>query len=276
MKTHNGAAPDPDRHRRSPVVTRKYPELKGLITDDGAPVDSLFVERQYRLLTEPLNANWEGPKDGRPFIVMTDVGLFKEPKNPAIAPDAMLAVGVKWGENLREKQNRSYFLWLVGKPPDVVIEIVSNKRGGEETKKLKTYAEIGVPHYVIFDPDERLKNGKLRVFELIDGRYESMNKLWFPTVELGLRLWKGVYEGTKDTWLRWCYEDESVVLTGQEAKLAEKKLRQIAEQEKSRAELEKEQEKQRADQNQQRADQNQQRAEQLLAILRGLGVDPDA
>src|SRR5437762_14259800 len=68
-----------------------HPKLDHLITEDNKPVDSFFVEWQYRLLTEPLYSSWPGPWEGRPFLATVNVGLFYQPKNPACVPDAMLS-----------------------------------------------------------------------------------------------------------------------------------------------------------------------------------------
>ncbi len=57
--------------------------------------------------------------------------MFAVPKDPAIVPDVMLNVGVEPPEDCLAKENRSYFIWNFGKPPGVVIEIVSNKIGGK-------------------------------------------------------------------------------------------------------------------------------------------------
>ncbi len=138
------------------------PDLDALVTDDGAPVDNLFVEKQYRLLTEPLNTSWTPPGDEKRFLVATDVGIFFKDGRPPLAPDCFLSVGMAAGSSLHDKENRSYFLWLVGKPPDVVIEIVSDRRGGEATFKREACRKMGVPFYVIFDPLNRLRGGVLR------------------------------------------------------------------------------------------------------------------
>src|SRR5262249_60466438 len=105
------------------------PNLDNLVTDDGAPVDNVFVEKQQRLLTEPLYTSWPGPGEGRPFLAMADVGLFHTYREPPLVPDALLSVDVALGEDLQVRENRSYFQWLLGKAPDVVIEIVSDTRG---------------------------------------------------------------------------------------------------------------------------------------------------
>src|SRR5712692_470603 len=70
------------------------PNLDDLVTEDGAAVDNIYTEKQYRLLTEPLYSSWAGPGEGRPFLVTTNVGLFPIPRNPAIVPDVMLSLDV--------------------------------------------------------------------------------------------------------------------------------------------------------------------------------------
>jgi hypothetical protein len=129
----------------------------------------------------------------------------------------------------------------MGKPPDMVIEVVSDRSGGEEDFKLEEYARIGVPYYVIFDPDEHLRGGVLRVFHLVRGGYRSRKASWLPRVGLGLKLWEGTFEGLTRSWLRWCDHEGIVVPTGEE-----------------------------------RAEQERQRAERLAAQLRALGIDPEA
>jgi Uma2 family endonuclease len=217
--------------RHSPADEQR--SLDHLITDDGAPADSFFVEKQRRLLTSPLTNYWPGPGEGRPFIVASDVGLFFEPTNPALSPDVMLAIDVRLGENLQIQRNRSYFVWLLGKVPDVVIEIVSDCDGGEETYKLETYCYHGVPYYVIFDPGEHLEHGALRVFARRGDKYELADA-WFPEVGLGILLWHGEFEGCTEDWLRWCYRDGQVVPVGKERERQQQQeldeIRQRAEQ----------------------------------------------
>jgi hypothetical protein len=159
------------------------------------------------------------------------------------------------------KENRSYFVWKYGKSPEVVIEIVSNKEGGENTRKWEEYQRMGVTYYVIFDPTEVLKGGKLGIYALREGTYEKVEGGWLQRVGLGLKLWRGNYEGIEEEWLRWCNQEGEIILTGAEQ----------AEQERQRVE----QEHQRAEQEHQRAEQEHQRAERLAAQLRALGIEPE-
>ncbi len=229
------------------------PNIEALIVEDGKPVDNLFVERQYRLLTEPLYLSWKSPRGE--IWAAANVGLFFAEHEPPLVPDVMLSLDVPSGRDLTKKENRSYFLWIIGKPPDAVIEIVSDLRGGEETQKMSAYARIGVTYYVIFDPLNRLHHGALRAFSLRDGIYQPIDAAWLEHVCLGMTFWEGEYLGEQGRWLRWCDRHGAVLPTGAECA---------------------EQEKQRAEQEKQRAEQEKQRAEHYAAKLRSLGMNPDA
>jgi hypothetical protein len=133
--------------RPDPAV-RLEPQLTSdcslLTIVEGKPF--LFAEKQYRLLTEPLWTSWQSP-DGRPFHVMSNMCLYFTYKGPPLTPDLMFIIDVEAPTNPREGDHRTYFSWVVGKPPDIIIEIVSDDRGREETDKLKAYERIGTPFY---------------------------------------------------------------------------------------------------------------------------------
>jgi Uma2 family endonuclease len=209
------------------------PDASHLITEDDAPVDNLLSEKQQRLLTEPLYSSWLSEQ---PFLVAANVGLFVVPRNPAIVPDVMLSLDVPVPEDWSAM--RSYLVWEFGKVPDVVIEIVSNKKGEEQGTKRQTYAQAGVPYYVIYDPLRQLEGDILEVYELRARRYEQLPDTWFSDIGLGVTLWEGTFEGQHSTWLRWCDQDRVVIPTGAE-----------------------------------RAESERQRAERLATKLRELGID---
>ncbi|RPI65469.1 MAG: Uma2 family endonuclease, partial [Ignavibacteriae bacterium] len=175
-----------------------------IITEDDTPVDNYKTEHQYPLLTVPVNDNFVHSIYGKRFIVASDVGVFSAPKEPPIVPDVFLSLGLQIAPDQSQKRNRSYFIWETGKPPEVVIEIVSNQEGGEDSAKLVRYARIGVKYYAIYDPLHELSDATLRFFVLRDRRYVEVADTWMPEVELGLILWHGEYRGYEDEWLRWC------------------------------------------------------------------------
>jgi Putative restriction endonuclease len=257
-----------------PFPPEDYPSVEHLILDDGKPVDNVFIEKLMRLMTESLYSSWTGPGGGRPFLVFSDVGLFYEPKQTPLSPDVMLSLDVGYGDPT-QKESRSYYLWVMGKPPDAIVEVVSDRTGGELNCKMHRYAQIGVAYYVVFDPRNILKQGPLQAFARVGTEYQPIDPTWMPGIHLGLKLWEGEFEGWGDTWLRWCDRDGNVIPTGAERGEQEKQRASEADQ---RADAEKQRadkEKQRANKAEHRADEEKQRADRLAEQLRALGVDPD-
>jgi Uma2 family endonuclease len=226
-----------------------------MITEDNTPVDSIYAEKQQRLLPQVLYTSWRGPGEGRTFMALTNVGLFYSTEKPAIVPDHLLSLDRSPPSDPLPKSNRSYFIWKYGKPPELVIEVVSNLYGEEDGTKFRLYASIGVTYYVIWDVENQLAKGQLRAFTRRDGAYEPLPELWFPAIGLGLTIWHGVFEGWEADWLRWVDPEGNLLLTGEEQRQRAEQAAQLAEQEKQRAEQEK------------------QRAERLAARLRELGIE---
>ena len=192
------------------------PDVSHLIIQDDTPVDNLLHEKQMRLLTEPLYSSWVTEK---PFLALANVGLFHEPKQTPVVPDVMLSLDISlppdWTEH---KEHLSYFVWERGKAPDVVIEIISDKRGGERGRKLQRYAMVGVPFYVIYDPALKIQSQPLVVFMLVGGEYETLPPpAVFKRLGLGLTFWHGTYEAGTTRWLRWTLPDGTIIPTGAEA-----------------------------------------------------------
>jgi Uma2 family endonuclease len=265
----------------SPFASLAEEELyfEQVITEDDEPVDNFFAAKQQRLLVESLYYSWQRPPGT--FLADANVGVFPAPAASPLVPDVFVSTDVPLPPNLQNKQDRSYFVWKMGKPPDVVIEIVSNRKGGEADDKLQDYAHLGVPYYIIWDPFRRLSKRRLRVYERRGDKYVLQKEKWLASLKLGVGLWQGTFEDLQEVWLRWYDEDGQLFLTGGEHA---KQERQRADREGQRAE----QEQQRADREQQRAEQEhreklqafalleqeRQRSEQLAAKLRELGIEP--
>lgn len=235
----------------------EYPDISHIVTEDDTPVDNFPSEKQQRLLTEPLYSSWAGPGEGRTFLVAANVGLYASLHQPLLVPDVFLSLDVQIAEDWWSKRKRTYFFWEFGKPPEVVIEVVSNQVGNETSKKMAGYARMGIAYYAIFDPMQQVQEGVLRVYALNTGSrtYAEIDPAFLPGVGLGLTVWRGSYEGREDVWIRWQDNRRILIPTGAE-----------------RAE----QERQRAEQEHRRAEQERRRAERLAAQLRALGIDPDS
>lgn len=217
------------------VIEIPIPDISHLTTEDDTPVDNIFSEKQQRLLTESLYTSWR-PVRARPFVALANVGMFYTVNEQAVVPDVLVSLDVELPAELWEKKHRSYFIWEYGKPPDVVVEIVSNRQGGELTRKKRLYAQLGIAYYLVYDPGLHLGETPLYLFERRGAEYVQTRKTW-----LGVQLWKGVYEEQTAVWLRWCDQEGSLIPTGAEAVAHERT-----------------------------------RAEKLAEQLRALGIEPEA
>lgn len=221
-----------------------FPDANQLITEDDTPVDNFASEKQQRLLTSILFSRL---KDRQPFIAAANVGIYYTDDQPPIVPDVFVSFGVQVAKDWWAKQNRCYLLWKFGKPPEIAIELVSNKVGKELTYKLAIYEHMRVSYYAIYDPQERLSENTLRVFELRGTQYFELSQPWMAHVNLGLTLWEGEFEGGENTWLRWQDANGNLLLTGDE----------------------------QATQARAQAEQERDRADRLAAYLRSQGIDPN-
>ncbi len=252
--------------------------MQTLVTEDDRPVDNLFSATQATLLVDSLYASWQHPRFGRRFIARGNIGVFYAFHQPPVVPDMFLSLDVVLPSDLLKKSHRSYFIWMYGKPPDVVVEIVSNTEGREEEPdgKLGIYEWIRVGRYIVYDPGQQTGDEPLRIYAYKDGHLARTNETWFEEIGLGVTLWCGPYQGCEAPWLRWCDRDGAVVPTGEER--AEAK-RARAEAERKRAEAERERAEaaeERAETEHARAEAERERAERLAAKLRAAGIDPDA
>ncbi len=254
-------------------------DISHLVLEDDKPVDNFQSAQQQRFLVQTLYDSQALPV---PFLAEANVGLFYQLKEDPIVPDVLLSLGVQRGDDYSQRENRSYFVWELGKLPELCIEIVSNQEGDEvnlsrkSKRKGKTftkkdrYGEIGVRYYVVFDPLEQIQadigyaKAKVWTYSPDSSGYsetlaQSINELgqyiWLDTIGVGLTLWRGEFEeNITRVWLRWCDVDGNVILTGAErAKLSDR----------------------RADSADRRADSAEAKAQRLADRLRELGLNPD-
>ncbi|NET25880.1 Uma2 family endonuclease [Okeania sp. SIO1I7] len=197
------------------ILPHEYPDTSNMILEDDAPLDSFINEKQQRLLTTVFYSGAEIPINV-PFIVAANVGLFSHVRDSGIVPDVFLSLNIVGEKEWWERNVRSYLFWEFGKPPDVVIEIVSPTPGNELGSKLTDYAKLRIPYYVVYDPLQKLSETVLQVFQLQFNSYIPKNDAGFPDVNLGLTLWSGTFENINGTWLRWCNVDGNVIKTGDE------------------------------------------------------------
>jgi Uma2 family endonuclease len=247
-----------------------------MVTQDDTPLDSHYQERQQRLLCESLYLSWRPPEVIKTWQAGGNVGVFFADRAPAVVPDAYVSVNLRQvSSDPTVQENRSYFVWIAGKPPDIVVEMVSETPGGEDTTKLELYAQIGVDWYVIFDPLMKLSTDVLRVFERRHGELVPTPNRVFQRLGLGVTVSPGTFEGFTSDWLRWT--DGAGNLLAEKDEAHERDQEQIrAERERVAAETERaDLEAKRADQVTKQRDDARAEAQRLIELLRKAGIDPD-
>jgi Uma2 family endonuclease len=233
-----------------------------LVIEDDEPADSILSKKLQRLLTSALYASFQPKAEDTgeliPFLATANIGLFSALKLPPLMPDVTLSLEVAPPASFERKEDRTYLVWEMGKPPDVVIEIVSKRKGEELGRKRKDYARAGVSYYAVYDRTagvasplrqlRELQGSPLALFQRRGGEFVPFESTWLEDIGLGLTLWQGSFEVVNTEWLRWCDREGQVLPTGEE-----------------KAALE-----------QQRAEAERQRAEALLELLRshGKGLRP--
>ena len=235
----------------------EIPEIdySNIIVEDDEPLLSLFLEREIDLLRDALYASWRMTDGTSPeFVAMANVGLFYLPTEPAIVPDLLVSLDVQLPAQIKEKKDKSYFIWQYGKPPEIVVEIVSNREGGELGRKVKQYARLGISYYIVHDPEHHLSETTLHIFERRGSNFFRMSDWFLNGYNLGVTLWRGTHKGLEGEWLRWVDGSGQLLATSQEYA---KEVEIQAEAAKAEAEAAKS------------------RAEKLAAKLRALGIDPD-
>jgi Uma2 family endonuclease len=234
-----------------------YPSAEELLESDETPVDNELQDLIPGMLKAILAMVWKNRQD---WFFGVDMGLYYDPDLPAVVPDGFLSIGVErvFDEGLR----LSYPLWEERVLPMMVMEIVSQTYRSEYKDKKQLYATIGIPYYVVYNP-QRKRAAKLEVYELHDDGYTRLeniqtdipasDRVWLDRVGLAIGRERGVYMGIEREWLYWYQADGTRIVPPEEAYArAEQQLEQSA----------------------QNLAQSEAKAAKLAAKLRELGIDP--
>lgn len=228
-------------HNYNPLAC--LPSSEDLPDSDDTPVDNQLQHLIPALLEAILALIWSDKMD---WFFGVDMGIYYDPYEPAIVPDGFLSVGVP---RIIDRDLRlSYVLWEEQKVPILTLEIVSNKRRGEYSKKKDFYREMGVLYYVIYNP-LRKRKPRLEVYKLENEEYilQPSEPVWFPELALGIGKEEGLYQGIQREWLYWYDEQGKRYLTPEE----------LIQEKQSQVEI------------------AQQRAKILEDRLKSLGIDPN-
>jgi len=211
-------------------------ELEKLPTDDGIPMETGKHRQEMQLLIDSLlpwlerrrqETGEECYAGGNMFVYFSR----DQVKNLDYrGPDMFVAVDVP-GHN-----RECWEVWKEGKPPDVVIELLSEstKEFDKTVKKAIYQDRLKAPEYFWYDP---FHPEDFAGFALMDGVYEAIEPDEhgrLPSRVLGgLRLgrWQGRFAGFEEEWLRWYTSDGELLPTEAErqAERADRLERQLRE-----------------------------------------------
>ena len=256
-----------------PTLSKTLPTEHDLPDTDNQPVDNELQIFIPGLLRAILLIAWADRPD---WFVGVNIGLYYEPNRPAVGPDAFLSLGApraRPGKDLR----LSYVLWEERVMPTWVLEIVSQKPGGEYDRKMKLYAELGILYYTIYNPKhyKRDKHDSFEMYRLIEGEYvrQQGNPIWMPEVGLGIGVDSGVHYGLPEQdWLYW-YDEQGSPYPSQNELIEQ--IAAQAEAQTRQAEAQAKQAEARARQAEQIAEQERRLREELMQKLRDRGIDPN-
>ncbi|MDB9495736.1 Uma2 family endonuclease, partial [Spirulina subsalsa CS-330] len=199
-------------------------------------------------------------------LMAQDLNLYYDPRHTQWykRPDWFIALGVRPVER-QEELRWSYVVWQEGVAPFLVVELLSpgtesddlgyGNRDRQPPSKWEVYEQIlHIPYYVVFDR----RDNRFRAFRLEGERYQPLElprrKLWLESLDLGLGVWDGRYNGVEGQWLRW-YNSAGIWIPTPEERAETEAQRAEAEAQRAEAEA------QRAEAEAQRAEAEAQRAE---------------
>ncbi|MEM6836397.1 MAG: Uma2 family endonuclease, partial [Cyanobacteria bacterium P01_C01_bin.120] len=192
------------------------PSSAELPDSDDTPVDNELQNLIPNLLDTILAMIWLHRED---WFFGVDMGVYYDPKKPAVVPDGFLSLGVE--RFIGEQGRLSYVFWEESHiVPILALEVVSKTYGGEYERKKAIYADLEIRYYAVYRPNQspRRQRQPLEVYVLVDGSYQQLegNPVWLPEIGLGLGRERGVYLGREREWLYWYTQAGDRLLTPEE------------------------------------------------------------
>jgi Uma2 family endonuclease len=188
-------------------------------------------------------------------------------------PDFYAALGVS------NRERKSWVCWQEGKPPDIVIELLSESTASFDKKQKKQVYQdrLKVPEYVWYDPWKpsdwagfRLQGGRF-----IDTPINAQGQMYIRALDLFLVRWQGLYGGVDTVWLRWALPDGTLLPTPEELAMRAQAEAERAQAEAERAQAETERAQAETERAQAEAVQLQNQVQQIVQNLRGVGMTTD-
>ncbi len=201
------------------LIHKNLPSSEELPDSDETPVDNQLQDLLPHLLLSVLATIWAERMD---WYFGVDMGVYYDPDQPAIVPDAFLALGVE--RIINDGLRLSYVLWEEEQLPILTLEVVSRKYRNEYSDKKDFYANLGILYYVIYNPYRR-RLPRFEVYKLVGNHYEKLQgkskqaPIWLPEIGLAIGIEHGTYQGISREWVYWYNESGDRYLTPEETNL---------------------------------------------------------
>jgi len=201
------------------LIHQNLPSSEELPDSDETPVDNQLQDLLPHLLLSVLATIWAERMD---WYFGVDMGVYYDPDQPAIVPDAFLALDVE--RIINDGLRLSYVLWEEEQLPILTLEVVSRKYRNEYSDKKDFYADLGILYYVIYNPYRR-RLPRFEVYKLVGNHYEKLQgkskqePIWLPEIGLAIGVEHGIYQGISREWVYWYNESGDRYLTPEETNL---------------------------------------------------------
>ncbi len=156
------------------------PDIPQRLPDDMTSVKHLHEPGQTHYLSQYLGNHDTTLVTGDRYVIL---GPDYDP-NDCRYPDLLVAFDV---DPAAYEARNGYLISEMGKPPDFILEVASQRTANADRGVKKDYYErLEVGEYWLFDSDGRFYGFVLRGYQLVGGRYKEMEVL---------EIRPGVFEG---------------------------------------------------------------------------------
>jgi Uma2 family endonuclease len=228
---------DPEReHAMSqPALAALAPLPFELVYSDGEPLESEWHSLQFPFLRRLIRQAMV-EQDRSDFYVGGDMFVYysiEQARDVAKGRPYFRGPDVFWVDGADPSRKRKCWVsWEEGgRLPDVVVELLSPSTAEiDRNEKKDLYARVWrTREYFLYEPETL----KLEGFRLVSGSYrpmtpDSQGRFWSEELGVFLGLWRGVYEGREDAWVRLFRPDGTLVSSAEErADAAETELARL-------------------------------------------------
>ena len=188
-----------------------------LPTEDGVPLETNWHRMAMNLLIEALHFHW---RDRRDYFVGGNMFIYfsmEQVRNRDYrGPDFFVV------KNVDGRRDRD--AWIVweeeGRYPNLIIELASPSTIETDLGEKKALYEksFRTPEYFVYNPaDESLLGWQWTPAGYIPLEGDEKGWLWSRELDLWLGTWRGEYQRTEATWLRFFTPEGKLVPTPAEA-----------------------------------------------------------